>query len=797
MDQGTKELSSHVRPIPRHIAEADPYYQSSAGEWSGERNLKDYVQLLIKYRWLIVSMTAVVFLLTALYSFLATPLYTATATLKINTYAPLLPGAGIESVLMQQSKETDYLNTQIEVLSGLSLADRVLSEPSLGSRLDAYLERQTGLFSVFSPIFSLFQGKKEPEADVAKNDSYRHPITTLKQYLSLVSVEPIRKTSLVKISATTSAPELSAEIANAHSAAFINLIRAERQETTLENLVFLKGQAQELADKLSKSERDLAQYAEENAIVSLNKDENIIVKQMADLNTLLTAATARRIESESRFNEAASGSGVDTTAFDDESIQSQRIQLKEAEAEYALLSEKFKPGFPKMVQLKARIDALRDNLKQQRSEVVKGLEAKYKADLESEQELRERLEVQKSKAFELSRREVQYNIMRREYDSLKDLHQSVLRQLKEAQLSAESGGTNIAIADRAAVPINRSSPKRFKNMLLALLVGPLLGCGLALLAESLDNTLKTPEEAQRVLNVPALGIVPMFSIDDHAPELKRLDGGDGKRGPDSPPPEGSAPPNGASALVVLQSSELAASELVTLRSPRSIASVAFRSIRTSILLSSVDNPPRVIMVTSGQKSEGKTSLICNLAITLTQSGYRTVLVDCDLRRPALDRRFNIDRTEAGLVDCLAGQKSLADVRYQTDIGNLEVIVAGSIPPNPSELLGSNKMAALLDELREEFDYVLVDAPPLLPVTDAVVLSRTVDGVVLVVRGQETQTHVAKDAANKLRQVGANILGVVLNDIDIRSGDYYYYRRGYYAYYHAEDDNPRKRRRAFG
>lgn len=787
------ELSTHIRPIPRHIMEEQAYYQSIAldsgsGDFN-ERTLKDYLQLLVKYRWLILTVAAVVFLLTTLYSFLATPMYTATATIKISTYAPLIPGASVEDVMMKQSSETDYLNTQVEILSSLTLANRVMSDGYLGGTLKAYFESRRGPLSFLGAITELFVGKKNTK-QLEEDSSYNFPVHELEAYNSLINISPVRRTSLVKVSATTANPNLSAKIANAHSSEFIELIRSERHQTTLDNLVFLKSQAQELADKVALTERKIAEYAEENAIVSLNKDENIVVKQMAELNTLLTTATASRIKSEAAFNEAKSGSGIDSTAFDDDSIQQQRVALKEAQAEYALLSEKFKPGFPKMVQLRARIDALKGNLKQQREEVIKGLEAKYKSDLDTEAELREQLEIQKSKAFELSRREVQYNIMKREYESLKDLHQTVLRQLKEAQLSAESSGSNISISDNAAVPLKHSSPKRLLNMLLALLVGPLLGCGIAIVIESLDNTIKTPEEAERLLNVPSLGVVPMFALEAGDKDLhlvKPKDTKETRKGLENRSSSESDTRDIApeEAKVPSLRDQI---ELVTLKAPKSIASESFRTVRTSLLLSSADNPPRVVLVTSGQKSEGKTTLVTNLAVTLAQSGHRTIIIDADLRRPALHRQFHRDGLDSGLVDYLAGQSELQSVINQTSIENLEAIFAGSIPPNPSELLGSKRMAELLEELAGHYEYVFVDAPPVLPVTDAVVLSRSVDGVVLVVRGQETQRNVAQNAILRLKQVGANILGTVLNDVDLRSGDYYYYRRGYYAYYKEEGNS---------
>jgi len=792
--------------VPQYVLDRDQYLNSSGGESPEHENtgrsLRDYFQLAIKYRWLIGTTAAVALALTVIYSFLATPLFTATATVKIGTYAPLLPTASVEGALSSETREQDYLNTQVQLLSSLTLAEKVLSDSLVGPDLQAYLNRSSGLFSFISP-FKKSASSVDANIDSSLVDAnYSFPIPTLERYVGMVNVSRIRNTTLVRLAVTTADPQLSARIANKHAEAFIDLTRSDRQKSSLENIAFLQTQSEDLSGKVAQAERNLAKYAEENAIVSLNKDENIVVKRMSELSELLTQATAKRIQSETKFNEAKGSAGLDSSAFDDTSTGRSRGDLEEAEAEYARLGEKFTPSYPRMVELRARIEALKSSLKSQRGQAVKGLEALFKADFESEKLLKNELEVQKSRAFELSRRQVQYNIMKRDYDSVIDLQQAVLRQLKEAQITSQSSGTNILLSEHAAIPKSKSSPRRALNILLALVFGPLLGAGLAFAAESLDNTVKTPEQAQRTLGVPTLGVVPMFSLDYDPFGIGKggqvpLNGAPPSLAWDREKTETNPDPSTLPAEQATKQTERA-QELVMVSAPRSMASEAFRTVRTAILLSSADNPPRVILVTSGQKSEGKTTLITNLAVTIAQSGSSVLLIDADLRRPAVHKHFGIDGTSAGLVDFLAGQAELEKIINRTAIENLSVITSGPIPPNPSELLGSKKMAGVLDLLSKQFDYIFVDAPPVLPVTDAVVLSRFVDGVVLVVRGQETQTHVAREAVSKLRQVGAKVLGTVLNDVDLRSGDYYYYRRGYYSYYREDNDGaPRKKKRAVG
>lgn len=791
----SQELTPQTGALPQHILEAVQYYQSMSATNAArpevyedeENSLASYFQLLVKYRWLVGLVSAVIILLSLIYCILATPRYTGVASIKIGTYAPLLPQASVEDSLRQQTQETDYLNTQVNILSGLTLANRVLSESEISKELIEYLERDNFHLSIIEPFINLFHSKAKEENENT-DEHYNYPVKLLQKYKALVEIAPVRRTSLVEISVTTENPEFSAKIANAHVTAFIELARSQRQRDTLDNQAFLKEQADELAGKVAQLEQNMSAYAEENAIVSLNENENIVTNRMGELNELLTQATARRIESESRFKEAEAGNANDSTAYDDETIQRLRVDLKAAEGEYALLGEKFKPEYPKMQQLQARINSLKGSLTKQRDEAIRGLKVKYESDKKIEDELNQQLEIQKSKAFELSRKQVHYNIMKREYSSLRDLHQAVLIQLKEAQVSAQSTGSNISIADYAAVPQKASFPKRLNIMLLAMFFGPLFGVGLALGIEALDNTIRTPEQAEKIFAAPTLGVVPMFSLGYENGRLRKGSYFDPSANLLGDQSLSATQKTGTKDLTVVNSgekSENANQSLVTISSPWSLASEAFRAIRTSILLSSADNPPKVIMVTSAQKAEGKTTLISNLAITLAQSSYRTLLIDADLRRPSVYKSFNMDKSSNGLVEYLTGIKDLGEVVCSTSVEKLFVMTSGAIPPNPSELLGSAKMDALLEKLAQEYDYILVDAPPVLPVTDAVSLSPFVDGVVVVVRGHETTSQVVTRAMAKLRQVKSRILGIVLNDVDLRRGDYYYYRREHYGYY-AED-----------
>jgi len=419
---GNRQLSSDVRRSQPNITSVDVFrdertdYQSTN---SGAHPLTDYIRIALVHRRLIMTVSLVIVSLTTIYSYLATPLYTAETEIGIGAYSPTVKGTGLEESIAKQSEKQDYLETQIKQITRLTLADKMLSDKGLGEEIKTYLKNRTSILGSITGMFSnLLSTKNEKEVVQESGSSYQHPIGLLKSYLSLVSVSPVKRTFLVKISATTSDPELSAKIANTHSLNFIELAKEEKQKTALTNLVFLRSQAEELSSKVAVIEQEIAKYAEENAIVALNQDESIVLRRMSELNQLLTEATGKKIKAESAFNEAKDGGNISSNSSDAQGLEDLKLRLRDKEGEYANLGQKFKPAYPAMVQLKAEIDSLKGNLKKQETLIVRNAEAEYKANLASEEELKRELEMQKSKAFDLSRRSVKYNSMKREFDSL-------------------------------------------------------------------------------------------------------------------------------------------------------------------------------------------------------------------------------------------------------------------------------------------------------------------------------------------------------------------------------------------
>lgn len=766
---------SLLHKSPAALLPNSAYRSAGSGDYETETGLdiRNLGRILYKYRLLITGITLFSALLTFIYVSLVTPLYTATVTLRIGTYQPTLTTNNTDEYMVERSKETDYYETQLKEVTSFTLADRVLQDDVLREKL--FPRKAAGFFS------KLFDAKSESADNLPPEHGFKHPLSLLESYLKLVNVLPVRKTSLAILSATTSDPRLSAGLANSHAQAYIDWVRASRIEQQSMGLKFLKTQELELKDKILDLEREISEYAEAHSIVALNKDENITSQRMAQLNKLLTDSTEQRLEAENLYKEAENAMKAESpaAAFDDSSVETMRARLAELQSEYGNLSAKFMPGYPKMQQLQAQISNLKSSIRAQRNQIVLGLKAKAQAYKQKEDLLKEELEKQKSSTFELSRNQAQYDILNRELESSRELLQNILRQMKETGLAVQSNASNVAIVDPASIPNKRSYPRKTLSVFMGFILGLLSGIFVAAILNYFDNTLRTPEQAIDILGVPNLGVIPSFSEDTaSAPRLMVSDR------------LKAASENNTSMLAPHAADEKL--PVAYLNNPRSLVSEAYRTIRTAMLLSQAGEPPRRILVSSAQSSEGKTTSVVNLAATLASAGANVVIIDADLRRPNVWRFFNVDKNRDGLVEVITGQKSLHEVAISNVIKRITLIPSGEIPPNPAELLGSLEMATLIDELARNFDYVLIDSPPVLPVTDAVILSRYVDGVLIVVKGASTPRKVVRDALHRLKAVGARVLGTVLNDVDVTGGDYYYYNR-YYSSYHQETEDKRSQR----
>lgn len=782
-----KELSPYLlqRPSPSSGEETALLSQLTV-EGDGGVDLRDYWRVIRRHVWLIT----VVFLgVTSAGTFnvmTKTPIYTAEATLLIERQAPQV--MNIRGVLPEtQIWDKDYYKTQYEILKSRSLATQVIREQGLEKNpLFTGQEGEKGLVTGLWSRAKAWgevtheQDGQDPSLPPKPNGDGEASLGVgsglINLYTAMLNIRPVRDTGLAKVAFSTPEPKLSARLANMHAAAYIRQGLKLRTQTSGEAERFLEERLVELRERLEKSEAALHRYRRDKKIISLDDKENLVVERLSSLNNRLTQAEAERIALEVQIHLIRKRDHNSLPAvINSELISTLKGQLATLEGQYAQLAMQFKPGYPLLAQLQAQVEETRRRLEQEIENVTEGIESAYLTAVAHEKELRAKMEEQKTTTLEMKDVSVGYAMLAREVDTNRQLHDSVLQRMKEMGMGAEIWASNISVIDQAEVPQIPSSPNKKHDVLFAALVGLIGGVGLAFFLEYLDNTLKTPQQVEHYLRLPSLGIVPDFSslngyslgytpkrtvsktnrISRHVLEENTLEGNRQKSSLPSRP---------------------RSKELILARHPRSIVTEAYLTLRTAILFARAGEPPKTILFTSGTQDEGKTVTTVNTASTFAQMGSRVVVVDADLRRRRCHQILGT-RNGVGLTELLTGQRELAEVLKPTPTERLFLISAGATPPSPAELLGSQKMADTLAALRECFDFILIDSPPVMPVNDAVLLSTMVDGVV-VIGGSKTPKQVIRQAYLRLRAVRAKILGVVLNRVNIRNGDYAYY----YSYY---------------
>jgi capsular exopolysaccharide synthesis family protein len=539
-------------------------------------------------------------------------------------------------------------------------------------------------------------------------------------------------------------------------------LRAQASENAQK---FLGKKLVELKDKVEKTEAALNDYRRERGMVVVVSEDKgkVTLERLTDLNKALTDASTERIGLEAQASLVREGKYDALPAVTNNPlIQNLKQEQSKTQAEYASLANQFTSDYPQVAQLRAKLDETNERLTQEMGRVAGSTQASYRASLTRENELRRELDREKTRVLALNDASLQDTILSREVDASRELYQNVLSRMNQMGVSSEVRASNVTIVDNAEQPTRPSSPQIGLTLGITGLVFTLLSIAFAFILERLDNTFSGPEEVERELQLATLGVVPDF-------KTARLS---------SYRPNGYRP----RALPGRAEDEVQSSskEIVSSRDPFSAASEAYRSIRTTILLSRAGKPPKIILVTSATEKEGKTVTAVNTAAAFAQTTGNVVLIDSDLRRPRAHEVLGLEN-RFGLTEALTGHRDLKEVIFETSINGLHCITAGSIPPNPSELLGSQTMRDILEELSGIFDFVILDSSPLMPVTDSVVLSTMVDGLVLVV-GARTPKQWTKNVCARLRQVEANILGVVVNGMDAGKEASGYYSQTYQTYY---------------
>ena len=721
-------------------------------------DLREYWHILQKRASFIALCTAGFVVCALLYCLATPPTYTASTTIELRGYEPILSTIQSENLFVTDTRKIEYQKTTVAKLKLAGLADQVLSQKNLAEELREYWNAPQ------SPLFrslSLASQSAQVEAEVDRATSglhFVHSPEDIRRYLALIDIAPVHETNLVYIRASTSDPALSQELANTHALQFIEHLRRERHDAITANVQLLRAQAADLKQKVSESENQLAAYASQNKLVMLREADssNTNTRHIESLAQMVADATGRRIRAESALNEAKLKKETDSSVSDTEVTKELRISLKQAETEYATIGAQVTAEYPTMRELNAKITSLKKAIQDERRRALVTLQSQYDTERSTELNLRQQIDEEKTKAQEVARQLIQYNVLSKEASSLRDLYQAVVKQAKEIEISASAATSNVFIADYAALPATPSAPKKAIILALFTFIGFATGIIAAFIRETIEDTISSGDGAQHALNLPLLGSVPAFQrkllpITSSQPPSLPLDAPPSSEGSEAQSPQLPPPTSDSTPIIAAQS-------------PHSAISEALRTIRANLLLSSADYPPRIVAISSAIQGEGKTTILANLAVSLAQAQHRTLIIDADLRLEGLSRLFqSTEQTHpAGLTDLLTGQRSLEESISATLVPHLDILPAGSTAPNPAELVGSASMKRLLHGLRDRYDFILVDTPPIMAVADALLISRVVDSVLLVVRHGFTPRSVAREARLKLSRVKARVLGLVLN-----------------------------------
>jgi polysaccharide biosynthesis transport protein len=728
--------------------------------------LREYLRVLIKRRWVVLGAVAVIFGVVFIATMRATRIYDASGSIAINKPDPMTAYFKDASGGGNGYSDTTDIDTEIRILKSDLLSLQVIKELGLDRRPEF-----GGTPPPANDGLALTTDALQPDSQQTTN--------LLNSFKSGLSVTSVNGTRIVDIHYRSADRDLAARVVNTLMTTYVEENFKTRFESTMQASDWLSKQLVDLQMKVQTSQEKLVQYQKEHEILGADEKQNIITSKLDELNRELTVAESDRMEKESVYHlvqtqdpdtvaaaaAAATDNGKGGAAVSSALLEKLRTQEVDLRIQIAELNTQFGPSYPKLTQLNGQLKEVDAQMQVELRKALDHVRGEYMQSAQRESLLRDAMEKQKQEANKLNESAIEYSLLKRDVDTNRTLYEGLLEKLKEAGVTAGLRSNNFRTVDVARVPTSPSEPNVPRNLTFALALGLTTGIGLAFLLEGIDNTVRTPEQAQIISSLPSLGMIPLGSRSGNDP--------------------------GAKARLSVTASQEAV-ELITQSRPQSQMAESYRALRTSLLLTSLGAPPKVILVTSALPQEGKTTTSLNCSIVLAQKGSRVLLIDADLRRPSVHKTLGMG-PRTGLSNVLTGSATLQQATVRSSVlPTLFVLPAGTPPPNPAELLASTNMADILTELRGQYDHIVIDTPPTLSVTDAVIMSPRADTVVLVIRSGQTTKQALRRARDILVRVNARVSGVLLNAADLSSPDYYYYYeyQGKYGnrYYRADGPN---------
>lgn len=798
------------RPLDPQIALPGRYPSYRATNVGEGFQLMDYWRAIRKRLWLVAGIAVVITTLTAIYMARRPNIYQAKSVVQVDLEQVNPDLAVSDKARPVSNPDPAYFNTQLQLLWSESLLRRVIKEHSLDSNKDFQQARSEGNVSAFRSILKtlgLASGdppKSEDPISIGANSTLASSeeiaeAVRLTPYVEIIrrnlGVDPVREaratvkdTRLIEITYKHTNPELAAFVANAIADAFTNQNQEKRTGTSRKTNDFLQERIASLQSDIKADEEKLVNLTQSAGILKTDGDTTLVIERLSGLNrTLLEAENARKNAEANYFSVANSPERLGAMAEAEmarfiteqensiRSLQSDTLKkIADLRQTRELRLQEYQEGAPEIRELDAQITSyqnsidkavakFRDDLGKYRDTTKKtilyNLQTKYLQAKSNEDKIRVDFNKQFGEANGQNQSAVSIKLLQQNIDTNKGFLDNLRKQVSGNDVAAQGSDNNISVAEFAVPPDTAVSPRRLTTVAAALFLSTLFGMGLALFLEYLDDTIRSTEEIENYLQLPALAAIP--TIDSMPKRKLLLVGGNNEEVDDK---------NNSELLIYADS--------------RSSLAEAYRQLRTSILLSTAGHPPKSLLITSSLPSEGKTTTATNTAISLAQTGAKVLIIDADMRRPRLHSVFNISNGE-GLSTILSSELSsdqILDVIKHDAGSKLNLLTSGPIPPNPAELIGSEQMANLLKVLQDHFTHVVIDSPPIASFTDGVLIASMVDGVILVVHSGKSSRQVVKRSRQLLNDIGAKILGVVLNNVNLRSQDNYYY---YQSYYHRD------------
>ena len=725
------------------VALRDPY-SSSVGHYGGyggpsgepqsefHVDLREYLHTVLKRRWLIVSIVGAALVFAVLKTLMQTPLYTSTVRLQIDRQVSKIVEGG--NITPFEGQDNEFAKTQYELLEGRTMAERVASSLKLGDDPDFFKPRDFSILGFLKGLLGF--GGAPVQTDKPKRGDLDAAAGGV--VLGNRIVAPVAGSRLVDIGYTDPNPARAQRIAAAFADAFIASNLDKRFQANAYAKSFLEDQLTQLKLRLEQSERALLEFGQKQQIVQTNEKTSIAEDNLAAANQALDKLVTDRIRDEELSKQLETANAVNLPQLlTNAVIEDLRSKRNGLQSDYQQKLELYKPSYPAMMQISNQMAEIDRQLASEVETLKSSYKAAYESTLEQENEMKKRIETLRTDVLDLQKRSIEYNILKREVDSNRSLYDGLLQRFKEVDIAGGVGANNVFVVDTATLPGGPSSPNMSRALFMALVLGLAAGVAAAFGLEYLDDTLRSPDDVERALGLATLGIIPKLE-------------------------PGRSPQD-----------ELA--------DPRSHMAEAYRSLCTTLQLSTERGLPKTLLVTSAGPGEGKSTTSMTIARHFANIGLKVLLIDADLRKPSLHTKLNLDGS-LGLSTYLTGAAEPPKLLQRTDVPNLAFMASGPLPPNAADLLGSSRLMSLLSVGLEVFDFIVVDSPPVMGLADAPLLSSAVGSTIFVVGAGQVRTKLVRAAIKRLQFSRGSVIGTVMTRFDARSAYGYGYGQGYgYGY----------------